>query len=154
MTRTIINLSSTAVDITAHYPIDKATLVPMGAAGEKPNGDREITYQQTVGDDLHPLSARVGTYPAKSGSKLNNTSARINTFVSNDESGITVFEPCFVTVAMGMPFGFVPDEAGVMKLIQHCVSLLLPVVAGAYVDDMLDEIKFGVVTLAHTHVDS
>jgi hypothetical protein len=153
MTRTIQNLGSTAVDIAEFYPMPKADLIVVDTTS-KPNGDREATYQLVSGNDVYPLSARVGAYPPKSGSALYNTSVRVNTFVLDDAGDEDAYDGCFVTIASGMPHGFVPDKAGMKKLLQHALSLFLPVVLGEVALDSLDELAFGVVSLVAEHADT
>lgn len=153
MTRSILNLGSTAIDADNFYPMPKADLVVIDTV-VKPNGDREATYQLTSGNELYPLSVRVGAYPPKNGTDLYNLSVRVNTYVSDDGGDETVYKPGFVTIATGMPFGYAPDLTGMMKALHHALSLILPVVAGSFVDDSLDELKFGVVGAVDTHADT
>lgn len=154
MTRYVLNLSSIEVDVSNFAVADKANLILIDTVA-KPNGDREATFQSTSGDDVYPMTARVGAYPPKGSSELYNLSFRLNTYVQDNQGADPdLFKPGFCTVATGMPFGFVPDAAGLVKLIQHCVSIAIPVLLGIATTEALDELKFGVVSNVMGHVDS
>jgi hypothetical protein len=148
MTKTILNLDSG----TANY-----TGIKVAAAGSFARVSsvdlpekREAVYQRTVGDEEKPMTIRLGWYPnpkANGGIGQTNFSMKISTMVENDDAETGFVLPGTLTVAWSMPgLSGVPNSANLKDLLGHAYTWLVPDAAGSPITDVLEEIKFGVVT--------
>jgi len=152
ITRTVLNIDEPDAAIAAANwnHADKATYVLVDTTA-LPSGAREAVYQKTDGDSEHPMSERLGVYPnakANDGFGKVNTSSRMTSYLEilDTVTGIASYYPCACVIAFEFPGNSpIPNVADAMAMLQNNASFLLPLVAGEFASDVLEQLQFGVV---------
>jgi len=151
LVRSIINIDEVNVTTTTDpgwSPANMANFAVIDTAVVA-NGGRETVFQRVAGDDIHPMTVRVGHYPQPTASRVN-VSIKVSTYVRHLDTDVDLDEylPCTATLAWSMPGSAVPDSADLFGLLTNLFSWVFPTDAGVFITGNLDSLKFGVTDIA------